>query len=211
MTSPDRIGAPSRLASAVSGSSTGSVASLAPGAVAHSPVNAIIPSPSADTATAGSGRASGLDLSARISTPIMASTRPPGIGGSASLVAGAAAGSWPVMMSRARSVVLRFIAPPRRGYPWRAPGRARAGGAESCTRIRDGPGPAAAAMPGRIQIPSPTLRSVTSPRRDRRAWFSPIIPMPIDRKEGSAITERAAPRCAPGAGHRVAGNRPFRW
>ena len=45
ITSPDRTGAPSRLASAVSGSSTGSVASLAPGAVAHSPVNAIMPEP----------------------------------------------------------------------------------------------------------------------------------------------------------------------
>ena len=40
VTSADSSGAPSWRASALSGSSTGSVASLAPGAVAHSPVKA---------------------------------------------------------------------------------------------------------------------------------------------------------------------------
>src|SRR5580658_162000 len=93
VTSADRTGAPSWRASAVSGRNTGSAASLAPGAVAHSPVKASSPSPSTDSDTAGSGRASGLDLSVRISTPISASTRPPGIGGSASLAGCAAAGS----------------------------------------------------------------------------------------------------------------------
>src|SRR5579859_3983151 len=92
VTAPDKTGAPSRRVSALNGSSTGSVASLAPGAVAHSPTNASSPSPSADNDTAGSGRASGLDFIVRMSTPISASTRPPGIGGSASW-AGCAAGS----------------------------------------------------------------------------------------------------------------------
>jgi hypothetical protein len=93
VTSAESTGASSRRASAVSGSNTGSVASLAPGAVAHSPVKTSSPSPSADSDTAGSGRASGLDLSVRMSTPISASTRPPGIGGSASFGACAATGS----------------------------------------------------------------------------------------------------------------------
>ena len=113
ITSLERTGAPSRLASLVSGSSTGSVASLAPGAVAHSPVKAIMASPSADSVTAGSGRESGLPLSARISTPIMASTRPPGIGGSASFVAGAAAGSGAGVTSGGRSAVLQVTRSPQ--------------------------------------------------------------------------------------------------
>src|ERR1700730_4591686 len=49
VTWPENTGAPARRASAVSGSSTGSVASLAPGAVAHSPVHATQPNPSAGT------------------------------------------------------------------------------------------------------------------------------------------------------------------
>ena len=113
VTSGDSTGAPSWCASAVSGSSTGSVASLAPGAVAHSPVNASSPSPSADSDTAGSGRASGLDLSARMSTPIIASTRPPGIGGSASFVATAALESCVVMTSCALAAVPRITTSPR--------------------------------------------------------------------------------------------------
>ena len=71
-----------------------------PGAVAHRPTNATPPRPRADRITAGSGRASGLCESSRMMTPIAASTRPPGIGGSASLGAGAVSGSaavssWP--------------------------------------------------------------------------------------------------------------------
>ena len=97
----------------MSGSSTGSVAALAPGAVAHSPVNTTSPSPSADSDTAGSGRASGLDLSARMSTPIMASTRPPGIGGSASFVASGAMGSCATVTSCALAAVLRITTSPR--------------------------------------------------------------------------------------------------
>ena len=62
VTSADSTGASSRRARAVSGRKIGSVASLAPGAVAHSPVKASSPSPSADSDTAGSGRASGLDF-----------------------------------------------------------------------------------------------------------------------------------------------------
>ena len=119
VTSADSTGAPSRRARAVSGRNTGSVASLAPGAVAHSPVKASSPSPSADSDTAGSGRASGLDLSARMSTPISASTRPPGIGGSASLAGCAAAGSdalvtgpWVIASPRARASA---------AAPWPAP------------------------------------------------------------------------------------------
>ena len=77
----------------MSGSSTGSVAPPVAGAVAQSPVKATSPSPSADSDTAGSGRASGLCSSTRMSTPIIASTRPPGIGGSASFGPGAAVAS----------------------------------------------------------------------------------------------------------------------
>ena len=109
----DSAGAPSRCASAVSGSITGSVASLAPGAVAHSPVKATSPSPSADSDTAGSGRPSGLNESARMSTPIIASTRPPGIGGSASFVACAAVGSCAVVTSCALAAVSWVITSPR--------------------------------------------------------------------------------------------------
>ena len=110
VTPADSGGAPSRRARAVSGSNTGSAASLAPGAVAHSPTNASSPSPSTDSDTAGSGRASGLDFSVRMSTPISASTRPPGIGGSASLAGCAAArsdalvtGPWVIASPRARA------------------------------------------------------------------------------------------------------------
>ena len=78
-------------ASAVSGSRTGSVDPPVAGAVAQRPVKATSPSPSADNDTAGSGRPSGLDASTRMSTPIVASTRPPGIGGSASFGPGTAA------------------------------------------------------------------------------------------------------------------------
>src|SRR5215472_8805189 len=53
-----RCGAPAFLASDVSGSSTGGVATLGWGAVAHSPTNATPPRPSALSVTAGSGRAS---------------------------------------------------------------------------------------------------------------------------------------------------------
>ena len=101
----------------MSGSSTGSVASLAPGASAHSPVKTTSPSPSADSDTAGIGRLSGLDASAWMSVPIIASTRPPGIDGSASFVAWAAVGpcaavtsfavvavSWIITLPRARSL-----------------------------------------------------------------------------------------------------------
>ena len=53
------------------------------------------PRPSAERITAGSGRASGLCESTRMTTPIAASTRPPGIGGSASLVGSARLGGEP--------------------------------------------------------------------------------------------------------------------
>src|ERR1700722_9426154 len=108
VTPADSAGAPSRRASAVSGSSTGNAASLAPGAVAHSPTNASSPSPSADSDTAGSGRASGLDFSLRMSMPISASTRPPGIGGSASLAGSAAvwAAAWAAVWVAAGSDAL---------------------------------------------------------------------------------------------------------
>src|SRR3984885_4529764 len=62
VTPADRPGKPSRRARAVSRKNTGSAASLAPGAVAHSPTNASSPRPSADSDTAGRGRASGMDL-----------------------------------------------------------------------------------------------------------------------------------------------------
>src|SRR5580692_5269494 len=107
VTPADSAGAPSRWARAVSGSNTGSAAALAPGAVAHSPTN-------------GSGRASGLDFSLRMSMPISASTRPPGIGGSASLAGCAAAGSdalvtgpWVIASLRTRA----SGAAPRPGRP----------------------------------------------------------------------------------------------
>ena len=117
VTSGESAGVPSWCASAVSGSSTGRVAALAPGAVAHSPVNVTSPNPSADSDTAGSGRASGLDLSARMSTPIIASTRPPGIGGSASFVATAALESCGVMTSCALAAVPRITTSPRAMCP----------------------------------------------------------------------------------------------
>src|ERR1700678_283486 len=84
-----RCGAPRSLATDVSGKSTGEVAALGTGAVAHRPTNATPPRPTADRMTAGSGRASGLCESTRMRAPITASTRPPGIGGSASLGADA--------------------------------------------------------------------------------------------------------------------------
>ncbi len=79
-----RCGAPRFRATEVSGSSTGGVATLGWGAVAHRPLNATPAMPSALRMTAGSGRASGLCDSTRISRPIKASTLPPVIGGSAS-------------------------------------------------------------------------------------------------------------------------------
>src|SRR5215467_13856919 len=88
-----KCGAPAFLASDVSGSSTGGVATLGWGAVAHSPTNATPPRPSALSVTAGSGRASRLWARTRMSRPISASTRPPGMGGSASLGAGDAGGA----------------------------------------------------------------------------------------------------------------------
>ena len=126
VTKAESTGAPSRCASAVSGSSTGSVASLAPGAVAHSPVKATSPSPSADSDTAGSGRASGLDASARMSTPIIVSTRPPGIGGSASFVACAVVGSCAVVRFCALAAVPWVITSPRARASEATPRRAMA-------------------------------------------------------------------------------------
>src|SRR5579872_12852 len=131
VTVPESTGAPRRRVSALSGSSTGSVASLAPGAVAHSPTKASSPSPSADSDTAGSGRASGLDFIVRMRTPISASTRPPGIGGSASCAAAGsdvfvAAGSDALVAAGSDALVTgpRVIASPRASVPEPAP-RAR--------------------------------------------------------------------------------------
>src|ERR1700761_7577814 len=52
-TASGRCGAPRSLATEVSGSSTGGVATLAAGAVAHRPTNATPPRPRADRITAG--------------------------------------------------------------------------------------------------------------------------------------------------------------
>ena len=79
-----RCGAPRSRASEVSGRSTGGVATLGRGAVAHRPTNATPPRPSALSITAGSGRARRLCESTRMSSPMRASTRPPVSGGSAS-------------------------------------------------------------------------------------------------------------------------------
>ena len=84
-----RCGAPRFRATEVSGSSTGGVATLGRGAVAHSPTKATPPSPSALRITAGSGRARRLCERTRMIRPMNSSTRPPVIGGSASLGASA--------------------------------------------------------------------------------------------------------------------------
>src|ERR1700678_2039470 len=55
-----RCGAPRFLATDVSGKSTGEVAALGTGAVAHRPTNATPPRPRAERITAGSGRGSGV-------------------------------------------------------------------------------------------------------------------------------------------------------
>src|SRR5260370_40933616 len=57
VTPAESAGAPSRRARAVSGRNTGSAASLAPGAVAHTPTDANRPSPGADRGPAGRGAA----------------------------------------------------------------------------------------------------------------------------------------------------------
>jgi hypothetical protein len=80
-----RCGAPRSRATEVSGRSTGGVATLGCGAVAHSPLNATPSRPSALSSTAGSGRARGLCERTLMSLPMRASTRPPVSGGSASL------------------------------------------------------------------------------------------------------------------------------
>src|SRR3954454_20026355 len=86
--SSPRRGKPALDASSVSGSLTGKVAGLGTGAVAHSPTNATPSSPRTLSVIAGRGRARGLCARTLITRPISASTRPPGMGGSASLGAG---------------------------------------------------------------------------------------------------------------------------
>src|SRR5580693_1174054 len=83
-TSSGRCAVPRLRARSVSGSKTGGVSALDFGAVAQRPTNAIPARPSALSVTAGSGRARGLVESTLMRRPIRASTRPPGIGGSAS-------------------------------------------------------------------------------------------------------------------------------
>src|SRR3984957_10566556 len=80
-----RCRAPRSRATDVSGRSTGAVATLGWGAVAHSPLTAMPARPSALSSTAGSGRARGLCGRNRMTGPMRASTRPPVSGGSASL------------------------------------------------------------------------------------------------------------------------------
>ncbi len=80
-----RCRAPRSRATEVSGRSTGGVATLGWGAVAHSPLNAMPARPSALSSTAGSGRARGLCDRTLMSLPMRTSTRPPVSGGSASL------------------------------------------------------------------------------------------------------------------------------
>src|SRR5580693_7617775 len=135
-TRTDRCGVPRLRATEVSGKSTGGVATLGWGAVAHSPLKATPARPSALSSTAGSGRARRLCDSTRMSSPMRASTRPPVSGGSASRgsVAAGAGGSGSVVAGGADTVTV--AASP--GVVSLAAGEGSSAGGRSSALSRDG-------------------------------------------------------------------------